>query len=83
MSFVIYGHAEERKRPHSTQFVNIWMRDRVIGDILNSQNQKESGFECLKASYDAGWEKKKSITLSKGTIDHCIFSCSAISFLQT
>lgn len=28
-------------------------------------------------------EKKKSITLSKGTIDHCIFSCSAISFLQT
>lgn len=73
MSFVIYGHAEERKRPHSTQFVNIWMRDRAQGDILDSQNQKESGFECLKTSYDAGWKKKKSITLSKGPIDHGAF----------
>lgn len=36
MSFVIYGRTEERKRPHSTQFVNIWMRDRAQGDILDS-----------------------------------------------
>lgn len=82
MSFVIYGHAEERKRPHSTQFVNIWMRDWAQGDVLDSRNQKESGFKCLKTSYDAGWKEVNNVCKRHHWSLRLLEPRSAISFLR-